>query len=199
MFGTYLLLTQLPTYMKEVLKFDIKSVKLNSFFLCLLVQYPKLKFFFFNKNGGLSSLPYIVFWLVTIVSSAVGDKLIQSKKLSKTAVRKIFNTLGLLIPAVSMVGLAFVTCSNPYMGVALLTVGLGATGCAYGAGFIVNYNDIAGSYAGFSFGVANTFGTIPGFVAPYMVGIITKNVKQFYSMKPLTSNEMKKTPIINLF
>jgi ACS family sodium-dependent inorganic phosphate cotransporter-like MFS transporter 5 len=152
MFGTYLLLTQLPTYMKEILKFDIKS------------------------NGGLSSLPYIVFWLVTIVSSGVGDKLIQSKKMSKTGVRKLFNTIGLVVPAVAMVGLAFVTCANPYMGVALLTLGLGATGCAYGAGFIVNYNDIAGSYAGLSFGIANTFGTVPGIIAPYLVGLLTTNV-----------------------
>jgi MFS transporter, ACS family, solute carrier family 17 (sodium-dependent inorganic phosphate cotransporter), member 5 len=26
-FGTYMFLTQLPTYMKEILKFDIKSVR----------------------------------------------------------------------------------------------------------------------------------------------------------------------------
>ncbi len=69
-FGTYLFLTQLPTYMKEVLRFDIKS------------------------NGGLSALPYIAFWLVTIVSSVVGDHLIKKNILSKTAVRKIFNSIG---------------------------------------------------------------------------------------------------------
>lgn len=69
-FGTYLFLTQLPTYMKEVLKFDIKS------------------------NGGLSALPYIAFWLLTIVSSVIGDHLIQNKTFSKTVVRKIFNSIG---------------------------------------------------------------------------------------------------------
>ena len=69
-FGTYLFLTQLPTYMKEVLKFDIQS------------------------NGGLSALPYIIFWLITIVSSIAGDHLIKNKTLSKTAVRKIFNSIG---------------------------------------------------------------------------------------------------------
>ena len=69
-FGTYLFLTQLPTYMKEVLKFDIKS------------------------NGGLSALPYIAFWLLTIVSSIIGDHLIKSQVLSKTAVRKLFNSIG---------------------------------------------------------------------------------------------------------
>ena len=116
---------------------------------------------------------------MTIVSSGVGDKLIQSGKLSKTSVRKIFNTLGLALPAGATVGLAFVGCENPYAGVALLTIILGTTGCAYGAGFIVNYNDIAGSYAGLSFGLANTFGTIPGFIAPQIVGAITKNVTIF--------------------
>lgn len=72
-FGTYLFLTQLPTYMKEVLKFDIKA------------------------SGGLSTLPFIFFWLIILVSSLIGDRLIESKTLSKTAVRKLFNTLGELI------------------------------------------------------------------------------------------------------
>ena len=46
------------------------------------------------KNGGLSALPYICFWLTIILSSIIGDKLIESKTLSKTFVRKLFNTLG---------------------------------------------------------------------------------------------------------
>jgi ACS family sodium-dependent inorganic phosphate cotransporter-like MFS transporter 5 len=49
-------------------------------------------------------------------------------------------------------------------------------GCAYGAGFMVNYNDIAGSYAGFTFGMSNTLGTVPGIIAPSVVGILTPNV-----------------------
>lgn len=153
-FGTYLFLTQLPTYMSEILKFNIKS------------------------NGLLSALPYIVFWLTIIVSSIVGDKLIQSKKLSKTSVRKIFNSLGLLLPMSAVIGLCFVTCGEPYVGVALLVYGLATTGCSYGAGFMVNYNDIAGQYAGLVFGMANTFGTVPGFVAPAIVGALTKNKLQ---------------------
>ena len=50
------------------------------------------------------------------------------------------------------------------------------SGCAYGAGFLVNYNDVAGAYSGIVFGIANTFATIPGIIAPYLVGEITKNV-----------------------
>ena len=33
-FGTYAFLTNLPTYMKEVLKFDIKSVSKTNVFKC---------------------------------------------------------------------------------------------------------------------------------------------------------------------
>lgn len=153
-FGTYLFLTQLPTYMKEILKFDIKS------------------------NGTLSALPYIAFWLVTVVSSILGDTLIQSCKLSKTTVRKIFNTLGFIIPMGAVIGLAFVTCEMPYLGVGILVIGLSSTGFSYGCGFMVNYNDIAGSYAGLMFGIANTFGTCPGFIAPYLVGLLTKKQLQ---------------------
>lgn len=44
----------------------------------------------------------------------------------------------------AVLALSFVTCEYKYVGVALLTVGLAFTGCAYGAGFLVNYNDVAG-------------------------------------------------------
>lgn len=48
---------------------------------------------------------------------------------------------------------------------------------------MVNFNDIAGPYSGIVFGISNTFATIPGFIAPGLVGIITKNVLKhpFYS------------------
>ena len=44
---------------------------------------------------------------------------------------------------------------------------------------MVNYNDVAGAFAGIAFGIANTFGTIPGFVAPALVGALTTNVNNF--------------------
>lgn len=98
--------------------------------------------------------------------------------MSKTAVRKIFNSLSLFVPMLAVIGLGFVTCEYKMVGVALLTLGLAFTGCGYGAGFLVNYNDIAGSYSGIVFGIGNTFATIPGIIAPYLVGLITKNQKQ---------------------
>ena len=108
--------------MAEVLKFDIKS------------------------NGTLSAVPYLSFWLFTILSGIMSDKIIQTKKLSRTAVRKLFNTVGLLVPMGAVIGLIFVTCTNAYVGVALVTLGLAFTGLTYGSGFLVNYNDIGNKY-----------------------------------------------------
>lgn len=82
------------------------------------------------------------------------------------------------MPLIAVVGLGFVTCAMPYVGVGLITLGLAFTGCTYGAGFMVNYNDVAGPYSGLAFGTANTVGTVPGFVAPYLVSVITANQKQ---------------------
>ena len=68
-----------------------------------------------------------MFWFVIILSSVIGDKLIQTKILSKTGVRKLFSALGLILPMCAVIGLCFVTCAIPYVGVALLTFGLSAT------------------------------------------------------------------------
>ena len=86
--------------MKEVLKFDIKS------------------------NGFLSSIPYVLFWLFIVLSGVVSDRLIGLGCLTRTVVRKGFNTVGFVVPMVSMVGLNFVTCKNPYLGVVFVSVAL---------------------------------------------------------------------------
>lgn len=50
-----------------------------------------------------------------------------------------------MLPMSAVIGLGFVTCAHPYVGVIILTIGLSSTGFAYGAGFLVNSNDIAGN------------------------------------------------------
>ena len=116
------------------------------------------------------------FGIFTITSSNVADVILRKTRLSRTILRKIANSLGNLVPMGAVIGLIFVNCQSPYAGVALLSVGLAFTGCAYGAGFMVNSNDVAAGYAGIVFGISNTFATIPGIVSPYLVGVITKNV-----------------------
>lgn len=79
-----------------------------------------------------------------------------------------------------MISLMFIDCSRPLVGVALLTIGIGMLGCVAGSGFVVNLNEIGGrNYSGVLYGISNTFGTIPGIIAPYFVGLMTPQVDLF--------------------
>lgn len=40
-------------------------------------------------------------------------------------------------------------------------------------GFIANHVDIAPKHAGVLFGISNTFATLPGIFAPYVIGYVT--------------------------
>ena len=77
---------------------------------------------------------------------------------------------------IAVIGLIFITSDKAYYGVLLVTIGLAFSGLTYGGGFLVNYNDIGGTFAGLVFGLSNTIGTISGIVAPYLVGALTPNV-----------------------
>jgi len=88
---------------------------------------------------------------------------------------------GFIVPMAAVIGLIFITADRAYYGVLLITIGLAFSGLTYGGGFLVNYNDIGGTYAGIVFGLSNTIGTISGIVAPYLVGALTPNVNILFS------------------
>lgn len=134
------------------------------------------------KNGFYSSIPYICCLSCAAISSLIADKLIMTRSLPRTTVRKIFQSLGLFVPMILVICLSLVTCANPYVGVFLLTVGVGFLGCSTGAGFQVNMNEIGGCYSGVLLSISNTFATISGIVAPYIVGLLTPNVIINYSI-----------------
>lgn len=147
--GLYTLMTTLPTYYKRVQGFNIK------------------------KNGTLSALPYLVQFVVHISSGRIADTLRVKFNLKTVHVRKAFDCLGHLLPAISVFCLAYVGC-NDTMAVALLISTVAFTGLC-GAGWFVNFLDIAPQFAGILFGISNTFSTIPGIVGPYLAGALTSD------------------------
>ena len=58
--------------------------------------------------------------------------------------------------------------------IAFLCVSVAFFGFAF-SGFMVNPMDIAPKYAGTIIGISNTVATTPGFIGPFLVGIITKD------------------------
>ncbi|XP_061679490.1 sialin isoform X3 [Syngnathoides biaculeatus] len=145
----YTQLTSLPTYMSNMLHFDLKA------------------------NGFLSALPYLAAWLTATLTGFVADRLIERRALSVTAVRKLFTLTGMLFPAVFLLALAYAGCS-PALTVAFLTL-TSATAGTSGSGVFMNQIDIAPRYAGFLLGITNTFGTVPGVVAPIVTGYFTED------------------------
>ncbi|KAK3802945.1 hypothetical protein RRG08_051701 [Elysia crispata] len=146
--GLYVFLTCLPTYMKEILKFDIKT------------------------NGYLSAIPYACSWVVKMLAASAADFVRQRGFLSTKNTRKLFQTLGCLLPAGMVLLVGYVGCDHA-AAVATLTLYMGFRGLVNG-GFTVNHLDIAPKFSGILMAISNTFATIPGFVSPLLVGALTK-------------------------
>ncbi|XP_070533110.1 sialin-like [Ptychodera flava] len=147
--GFYTLLTCLPTYMKQILKFDL------------------------SQNGFISAIPYLLLWLIQTIGGRFADFLRERQILSTTTTRKLMNSLGLLLPATFLISTGYVGC-NKILAVVFLTLAVGSGGFCM-SGFNVNHLDIAPRYSGVLMGITNMFATIPGFVGPAIVGQLTNN------------------------
>ncbi|KAM8767608.1 sialin [Acanthopagrus schlegelii] len=145
----YTLLTSLPTYMDLILHFDLQS------------------------NGFLSALPYLGAWIVSNLSGVAADYLIERRVYSVTVVRKLFTILGLLPAAGCLVAVSYVGCDH-ILTITFLTLSTSIGGVT-AAGIYMNQIDIAPRYAGFLLGFTNTFGTIPGVLAPIVTGYFTED------------------------
>ncbi|CAG2175092.1 unnamed protein product [Oppiella nova] len=91
-------------------------------------------------------------------------------KISKTRIRKIFESIALIGPAICLAIITGMGCNSTAV-VALLITALFLYGLFTGGEFVI-YGEIAPDYSGTVFGIAGTLGAIPGFVAPYAVGVI---------------------------
>ncbi|XP_042874630.1 sialin-like [Penaeus japonicus] len=146
-FGLSVFLAQLPTYMKNILGFSIK------------------------QNGFLSALPFLLRYLGAILWSSLGDWLTSRGYLSIRTSRRLFSVIALWGPAIMILGVSFAGC-NWQATVALICISFFCNG-AVTASIIVNHTDIAPNFSGTIFGIDNTFGSIPAFVAPVVVGVLT--------------------------
>ncbi|XP_045591544.1 sialin [Procambarus clarkii] len=148
-FGLAVYVTQLPTYMKNVLGFSIR------------------------KNGLLSGLPFLSRYVGAVISSSSGDWLVGRGYLTILNARRIYSAIAMLGPAVGLLAVAHAGCEAA-VAVALLCLSLFLNG-AITTSQLVNQNDIAPNYAGTVFGISNTFGAAASFVAPVAVGAITND------------------------
>jgi len=143
-YGYETLMTELPTYMKQVLHFSIKD------------------------NGFLSALPYLAMWFFSMAISHVADWMLTSGHFTHTAVRKIINSIGQYGPGCALIAAAFTGC-NRWLTVSLLTIGVGLNGGIY-SGFKVNHLDISPRFAGILMAFTNCLANLAGLLAPIYAG-----------------------------
>ncbi|XP_048775942.2 sialin-like [Ostrea edulis] len=146
--GFYTWLTELPSFMKYALNFDLQSA------------------------GYLAALPYFVMGVVVMSCGLLADYLLARCQISVVAIRKIFTCGAFLCQLVFMVAAGYVM--TPVSAIVCLTIAVGLGGFAWG-GFSVNHLDIAPQYASILMGISNTFATIPGIVSPGLTGVIVSD------------------------
>nr|XP_039254795.1 sialin-like [Styela clava] len=146
--GNYTLMTMLPTYMANILRFNLSA------------------------SGGLSALPYILQFIFTIGGGYVTDVIRSRRLMSTVAVRKLNTTLGLAVPALFVVLAGYIGCdvaaAVAFFSISVAFNALTVSGCK------ANTVEIAPKYGGIVYGISNTIANIPGFLAPQVVGIMLK-------------------------
>lgn len=122
------------------------------------------------QNGTVSSLPYLAMWIFSMIISHIADWIISSKKLDHTKTRKIVNAIGQYGPAFALIAASYTGC-DPWLTVAILTVGVGLNGGIY-SGFKVNHLDISPRFAGVLMSFTNCLANLAGLLAPITAGYI---------------------------
>ncbi|KAK7803285.1 hypothetical protein U0070_011466 [Myodes glareolus] len=141
-----IILTYLPTYISTVLHVNIRD------------------------SGVLSSLPFIAASSCTILGGQMADFLLSRNLLSLITVRKLFSSLGLLLPSLCAVALPFVTSS--YLATIVLLILIPGTSNFCDSGFIINTLDVAPRYASFLMGISRGFGLTAGIISSTTTGFL---------------------------
>ncbi|KAJ8680519.1 hypothetical protein QAD02_016306 [Eretmocerus hayati] len=155
-FGFYTWLTQLPTYMKSILDYDI------------------------SKSGVVSALPYFTMWILGFPISYASDFALR-RGMSIGVARKICNTIGTWIPAAAMLVLALIETNNEIVIIAVIVIAIGFNSGVC-CGFQINHIDLSPHYSGQMMSVTNGLANVLGIVAPKISGLVisdTTNVSQW--------------------
>lgn len=145
--GWYMILIELPFYMRQVLHFNIK------------------------ENAVLNAIPFLSMWLFSMLISKTLDKLRALNVISTTAARKIATAIASVVPGIILIGVCYIGC-NRWLAVLLMTIAVTAKGGMF-CGFLSNHIDIAPNFAGTLIALTNTVATIPGIIVPLFVGYLT--------------------------
>ncbi|KAK1364337.1 ascorbate transporter, chloroplastic [Heracleum sosnowskyi] len=142
--GTFILLTWMPTYYNQVLKFNL------------------------TESGLLCVLPWLTMAIFANIGGWIADTLV-SRGLSITAVRKIMQSIGFLGPAFFLTQLSRVR--TPALAVLCMSCSQGLDAFSQ-SGLYSNHQDIGPRYSGVLLGLSNTAGVLAGVFGTAATGYI---------------------------
>ncbi|KII72436.1 Vesicular glutamate transporter 2 [Thelohanellus kitauei] len=131
----------------------------------ILICIPK----FFIDTGFVASIPYVIKAIVGPTGGYLADTLI-SKNISIRNVRRLIYAIGCTTAGSFILAVGY--APSPTIATIFLCIGVGITGLN-ATGYAVNILDIAPKFAGPIMGLCNVFGSMPGFISPQIVGIVT--------------------------
>ncbi|CAN8003600.1 unnamed protein product [Ixodes pacificus] len=157
--GFYLLLIDLPNYLRGILHFPISS------------------------NGYQNAMVHIASATSMVACAPVADLLRKHKVFKVTTIRKLFQTVGLLGPALCLGMVPFVGCSH-LLAMTFLVMGMTLYGFTVGGQTPVAL-DIAPDFAGTVMGIVNCMGNLSGMLAPLVTGFFIEHDESLVQWKKL--------------
>ncbi|XP_044116118.1 sodium-dependent phosphate transport protein 1 [Neovison vison] len=123
-----------------------------------------------KENGMLSALPSLFAWSFGILAGHLTDFFLSKNILRLVTIRKLFNTLGLLLPPFFSMCLLYWSFS--FSSITVFLILASSTGAFCMAGVLINGLDIAPSYYGFLKGITTLIGMIGGLTSSTLCGVI---------------------------
>ncbi|CAH4029407.1 unnamed protein product [Pieris brassicae] len=145
--GYYTMVTDLPKYSHDVLKFNIAT------------------------TGVLTALPYIAMWLSSFVFGFVCDICIKKGWHTIKTGRIIHTTIAATGPAICIIMASYAGCDR-VAAMVYFVLSMALMGGFY-SGMKVNALDLAPNYAGSLTSLVNTTSTFAGIITPYLIGLLT--------------------------
>ncbi|XP_014367589.2 putative inorganic phosphate cotransporter [Papilio machaon] len=147
--GYFTMVTDLPKYMTDVLKFNIKSA------------------------GLLSALPYVAMWIASFFFGLLCDFCIKKGYHSLKNARKIYTTIAATGPGICIILASYSGCDTT-LAVFWFIFAMTLMG-AYYSGMKINALDITPNYAGTTTALVNGIAAVSGIISPYLIGLLTPN------------------------
>ncbi|XP_057659463.1 sialin [Diorhabda carinulata] len=155
--GWYMVLIELPLYMKNVLNFKI------------------------SENAVLTAVPFLCMWVFSMILSKTLDSLRGKNIISTTVARKVATGFASIVPMICFIILSYLKCQR-VVAVVLMTIAVMSIGGMF-CGFLSNHIDIAPNFAGTLMAITNTVATVPGIIVPVFVGKLTENDESIRSWR----------------